>query len=280
MVLVTFHQNDVDSTTITRTGLNTPSDSSLRTIIAYAHRIGLKVMLKPQLGLLNDPSHWPGQIGLGFTKADWTAWFASYKKQIAHYAQLAASANCEQFCVGCELDSTVGHDAAWRQVIAHVRAVYPGKITYANGQISPMAVTWWDAVDMIGQDAYPVLSVNSEPTVAELVAGWHSYYSPLYRVHVRFHRPVVFTEIGIRSVVGAAAAPWDWQCSGAVDLVGQRRWYEAALKAFARRAWMAGLFWWQWSPHPAAGGPYDTGYTPQHKQAEAVLRSWFTRKIR
>jgi hypothetical protein len=41
----------------------------------------------------------------------------------------------------------------------------------------------------------------------------------------------------------------------------------AALKTFAARGWMKGLFLWQWDPDPAAGGPKDDGYTPHRKPA-------------
>ncbi len=282
MVLVTVYQDDVDSTTISRTEPNTPTDPSLTSIIAYAHKIGLKVMLKPQLDLLNDPSHWRGQIGPDFTDADWTAWFASYDEQIVHYAQLATDTGCQQFSVGCELDSTVGHEAAWRQVIADVRAVYKGKLTYADDQISsdPGAVAWWDAVDLIGQDAYPTLTTRLHPTVAQLATGWAHYYRLLLRLHRRFDKPVIFTEIGVRSVVGAARAPWDWQSSGKVDLVGQQRWYQAALKTFAARSWMKGLFIWQWYTDPTVGGHHDDSYTPHGKPAEAVLRLWYKQRLR
>ena len=282
MVLVTVYQDDVDSTTITRTEPNTPTDASLTSIIAYAHHLGLKVMLKPHVDLLNDPSHWRGQIGPDFTDADWTAWFAAYDEQIVHYATLAAATKCEQFSVGCELDSTVGHAAAWRQVIADVRAVYHGKITYADDQASsdPGAVTWWDAVDLIGQDAYPTLSTRLHPTVAQLERGWSSYYKPLLRLHRRYHKPVILTEIGIRSISGAAPAPWDWQVSGKVDLADQSRWYQAALKTFSVRGWMTGLFLWQWDPNPTVGGPKDDGYTPHGKPAEVVLKHWYRHVIK
>jgi hypothetical protein len=281
MVLVTVYQNDIDATTISRTGQETPTDASLRSIIAYAHGLGLKVMLKPQLDLLRDPSHWRGQIGPHFTGAAWAAWFASYQEQIVHYATLAAGAHCEQFSVGCELDSTVGHEAAWRQIVAAVRAVYPGKVTYADDEIAsdPRAVAWWDAVDLIGQDAYPTLSDRLHPTVAQLEAGWRSYYRPLLRLQRRFDKPVIFTEIGARSIVGAARAPWDWQVSGKVDLVGQARWYRAALAAFAARPWMKGLFFWQWYPDPTVGGLRDGSYTPHGKPAEVVLRAWFAHRL-
>jgi hypothetical protein len=282
MVLATVYQSDVDATTISRTEPNTPIDASLRGIIAYAHHLGLKVMLKPHVDLSNDPSHWRGQIGPNFTDADWTAWFAAYNEQIVHYATLAAAAKCEQFSVGCELDSTVGHVAAWRQIIADVRAVYHGKITYADDQITshPQAVTWWDAVDLIGQDAYPTLSTRLHPTVVQLEAGWSRYYRPLLRLHRRYNKPVIFTEIGIRSIAGAARAPWDWQVSGKVDLVGQSRWYQAALKTFAARGWMKGLFLWQWYTDPTVGGPKDGSYTPHRKPAETVLEHWFRHVLR
>jgi hypothetical protein len=95
--------------------------------------------------------------------------------------------------VGCELDSTVGHEAAWRQVSADVRAVYKDKLTYADDQITTdaRAVTWWDAVDLIGQDAYPTLSTRLHPTVAQLRAGWSGYYRLLLRLHRRYDLAVV-----------------------------------------------------------------------------------------
>ena len=232
MVLVTVYRDDVEATTISAQRTQHPD----RRLAARHHRLRApgsdsKVMLKPQLDLLNDPSHWRGQIGPDFTDADWTAWFSSYDEQIVHYAQLAADAHCEQFSVGCELDSTVGHEAAWRQVVADVRAVYPGKITYADDQITtdPQAVAWWDAVDLIGQDAYPTLEHPSAPHGRPALGRLGALLRPLLRLSRRFDKPVIFTEIGVRSIAGAARAPWDWQVSGKIDLTGQKRWYQAAL---------------------------------------------------
>jgi len=85
MVLVTVYQDDIErrhQPHRAQTRRPTPRCAA----IGYAHHIGLKVMLKPQLDLLNDPSQWRGQIGLDFTDAEWTAWFASYDAQIVHYA--------------------------------------------------------------------------------------------------------------------------------------------------------------------------------------------------
>jgi hypothetical protein len=284
MVLVTVYQDNVDSTTIGPSDHQTPSDASLQSIIAYAHKIGLKVMLKPVVDLLNDPTHWRGQIGVDFTAADWAAWFASYDETNVHYAQLAAETHCEQFCVGCELDSTIPHEAAWRQLIRMVRDVYKGKLTYAAHlwTDSPSDVhnpQFWNALDLIGVDMYPTLSSNLHPTVAQLVAGWKPIYEVLAALHQRWHRPIIFTEIGIRSIVGAARAPEIWRGTGEVDLVGQERWYQAALQTFAAHPWMQGLFFWQWLPNPNVGGPQDGSYSPHGKPAEVVLRYWFEHKL-
>ena len=127
-------------------------------------------MLKPHVDLANDSPHYRGEIGPGFTAADWAAWFASYRPFILHYAAMAARTGCELYCVGCELGTTAVHAVQWREIVAAVREVYAGPLTYADNQVEwdPEAVTWWDAVDFIGQDVYPTLTQVVEPTVEDL----------------------------------------------------------------------------------------------------------------
>ena len=126
----------------------------------------------------------------------------------------------------------------------------------------------------------PALSTNLHLTVTQPVAGWTTVYARLARLHARWNKPIMFTEIGVRSIVRAAQAPWDWQASGRVDLVVQRRWYQAALRTFAARKWMKGLFFWQWSPYPSTTSASERSYSPYGKPADAVLCSWFTHKLR
>ena len=154
MVLVTVYQKKIGSTAINRTSPQTPTDASLRNIIAYARSLGLKVMLKPQVDLLDDPGYARSQIGTNLSGADWSKWFASYQRQIVHYARLAAAAHCEQFSVGCELDASVAHVSAWRRIIARVRNLSPGELTYAANvctcHTNPHNVTFWGSLDLIG----------------------------------------------------------------------------------------------------------------------------------
>jgi len=280
MILVTQYQPTTGSTAIAPDATLTPTDASLESIIAYAHSIGLKVMLKPHVNVSDGTPR--ALIGQTFTSDQWTSWFASYDAMLLHYAELAAATRCEQFCVGCELDATVSQVSAWRHTIADVRRVYSGRLTYSADSIftGAQVCTWWGALDFIGFSAYPKLVTTPEPTVAELLAGWKTYYAKVAAVHARYGKPVIFTEIGCPSVAGAALAPADWHAGGAVDLAGQQRWYEAALKAFAGQRWMKGMFWWNWSTYPGVGGPNDTGYTPDLKPAGTTLTSWYTTKLR
>ncbi|MGZ7046253.1 MAG: glycoside hydrolase family 113, partial [Candidatus Aminicenantales bacterium] len=152
-LLVTGYQDTIHSTSIDFSSPLTPTDTSLERIIRYARSLKLKIMLKPHVDLLNDAQHYRGEIGPAFTAADWAAWFASYRPFILHYAELAAKTGCELYCVGCELGTTAVHAGEWRRIVADVRALYAGPLTYADNQIEsdPNAVAWWDAVDFIGQ---------------------------------------------------------------------------------------------------------------------------------
>ena len=278
-VLVTAYQETIHTTSIDFRGPATPTDASVERVIHRAHELGLKVMLKPHVDLANDSQHYRGEIGPNFTAADWAAWFASYRPFILHYAAMAERTDCELFCVGCELGTTAVHAAEWRQIVAAVKGAYSGPLTYADNQVeyNPNGVTWWDAVDFIGQDAYPTLTQVVEPTVEDLMSGWVPFRDKLQALAERWDKPLILTEIGCRSITGGAQNPWDWQRQGPVDLDVQVNFYEAACRAVEGRSWLRGMYWWQWSPDPGDGGLNDTGYTPHAKPAEQILRSWYSR---
>ena len=276
-LLVTAYQGTINDTRIDFQGSGTPTDASLLDIMDYAHELGLEVMLKPHVDLLDDPSHYRGEIGPNFREADWAEWFASYREFILHYAGLAAAAEADLFCVGCELGTTVSHEAEWRVLVAEIRVVYSGPLVYADNLVEtqPNAVGWWDAVDYIGEDAYPTLSQVQDPAQDELDRAWQTYMGKLELLVSRWDKPLIITEVGFRSVEGGARNPWDWQRAGAVDLEIQEQCYQAVFRGINDQTWLAGIYWWQWSPDPSEGGPADTGYTPHGKPAEDVLRAWF-----
>ena len=65
-----------------------PHDAHVVHAIGEAHRLGLKVMLKPHVWLRRaSAAEWRGVIGMD-TEADWQAWFTNYGKCVLHYAAM------------------------------------------------------------------------------------------------------------------------------------------------------------------------------------------------
>ncbi len=275
-LIVTCYQADLASLRIAANE-TTPTDAGLIHVIRQAHDLGLRVMLKPHLDLSRDIWHWRGEIGREYTtEAQWAEWFTSYRTFIEHYAALAEDHGADQFCVGTELEGTTHREDDWRNVVAVVRARFDGPIIYAaNHDGEEVRLTWWDAVDFIGVDAYYPLTARTNPTLAELMAAWQPKTAALAALAARWQKPVILTEIGYRSIDGAAIHPWDYQITGRIDLQEQSDCYRAAFESVFGQPWFAGIYWWAWSPDPRRGGPTDDDYTPHGKPAEAVIRNWY-----
>ena len=211
MVLVTVYQDDVEATTISRTEPNTPSDASLRSIVAYAHRIGLNMsQAAARPAQRSDALARPDRPRLHRRRVDGLVCRLRRADRALRRARGRHALRAVQRRLRARLD--VGHAAAWRQIVADVRAVYHGKITYADDQITiaPHAVSWWDAVDLIGQDR---LSDSERPDASHgrPARGGLGTLRPSPAPAAALRQAVIFTKIGIRSIVGAARAPWDWQ---------------------------------------------------------------------
>lgn len=276
-VLVTWYMDAPDSGTIVPDALRTPSDAAVRRAIDDLRGRGLKVMLKPHVDV-RDGS-WRGAI----RPRDTGGWFASYTDFIVHYAALAQASGVELFCVGTELAtlSDARRRRDWEAVVAAVRGVYGGPLTYAANATSPgdeyTSVSFWDRLDLMGIDAYAPLTGRTDPTRPELVAAWsrnrygQNMVAAFRNWQAAHGKPVLMTEIGYRSADGTNRAPFDFTASAAPDPAEQADCYAAVYEVWSRESsWMRGIFWWNWTVSPP--GPGDTDYTPQGKPAEAVLR--------
>jgi hypothetical protein len=266
---------------------NTESDESLLAAFRAARNAGLAVMLKPHVDSVD------GKPREYLDPSDVAAWFESYGALLLHYARIAAAERAEMLCIGCELDRLVGaaHRERWLRLIATIRAAYGGPLTYAATWNGAKDVSFWDAVDHVGVDAYNPLSNASDPSVEDLAAGWSVVpedswvasksegLSPLefYRSLARRNgKPMLFTEIGYKSVAGAAARPGDWRLEGKLDLELQARAYEAFFRVWsAEAAWMRGAFLWHWTTKPNPSERSRRDYTPQHKPAADTITSWY-----
>ncbi len=279
-VLVTWYQADASATNIAPNPNSTPTDAAVVAAIQEFHAKGLKVMLKPHVDAADGS--WRGT----FQPTDVDAWFQSYTAFIEHFATLAEDNHVEMLCMGTEfvdLSGAVNRDR-WLAVIAAIRALYSGPLTYAanatSGNDEFKSVSFWDQVDVLGLDAYFPLTDHDNPTLAQLVAAWSSnrYGENIVADVLNFAgahpgKPVIFTEIGYRSATGTNSRPWDWGYIAPPNNIEQQNCYEALYEVWSpRNAVMQGNFWWAWSvPAPAAG---NTDYTPWQKPAQTILEAW------
>jgi len=275
-VVVTCYQDTIHSTQIEcKYDSKSPTDEDVRHVIQYAHSLGIKIMLKPHVDLSDDTSHFRSQITFD-NEDSWNAWFASYTLFIQHYARLAQELGVEYFVVGTELQGTYKREAQWRQVIQSVRQIYKGPLTYAamtDDEISN--ITWWDALDAIGIDAYYSLTQSYNPTVPELVKAWQPIIVTLGELSERWNRPVIFTEIGYQSLAGTNQMSSKTDTT-TLDLQEQANCYQAVFEALKGKSWWRGVFWWGWDTSLNDGGPQDTGYTGKNKPAENTLRAYYS----
>ena len=285
---VTAYQGDLADTRIRldteRVGADgvpfflTPSDEEISFAIRRAHRSGVKVMLKPYVTTLtsfSDSGTWHGMIGSAFTTDEqWREWFASYSSFILHYASLAQETGVDQLCIGTELAATVEREKEWRGIIAAVRKVYRGPITYAAHHLSMERIRWWDQLDYIGLDAYFPLSNKNDPTLAELKEGWQPHLERIAALAAKWSKPVLFTELGYASVDGASRAPWAMDSGRPVDEREQADLYQAFFEEVYPQPWLAGVYWWVWYPRLDMNLP-DKNFQPTNKPAEKILKKWY-----
>lgn len=266
----TWYQNSTGANQIVRTS-QTATDAGLERAINMAHAQGLKVFLKPHVDLTDE-----GSRSL-IAPADRPAWFASYTTFITHYATIAARTGVEQFAVGTELASVSDDRDAWMQVIGAVRAQYRGTLVYAADPGEYAGVPFWDAVDLIGIDAYWPLSTSPTTDVAALEQAWAPIRSDLAAFSARIGRRILFTEAAYASQQGTTTRPHDWTISNTPNQAEQAAAYQALLSSFSQEGWWAGVYWWVWSALPDDGSGEPLGFPIRGKAAEQVVREWWAR---
>ncbi|SFB87040.1 hypothetical protein SAMN04487907_101980 [Zunongwangia mangrovi] len=239
---------------------------------------GIKIMLKPQIWI------WHGEFtgDLNMTSEEhWQTFENSYLEYILLYAELAEKEQISLFCIGTELyNFTEKRPEFWQKMIAEVRKVYSGKITYAENWDKVDQFELWDELDFIGVDAYFPVSESKDPTEAELIAGWKSHKKMLQQLSSTYKKQILFTEYGYRNVDFATKEPWQASTRRRGDQLPENLNEELQAKAlqviydeFWQENWFAGGFLWKWHhDHERAGGKQNDRFTPQNKLAEKTVK--------
>ena len=290
--MATHYLNDQKSHEILATQKTEPL-SCVAQAVADAKAVDLQIWLKPHLDLSNGA--WRGFLD----PANRPLFFQNYKTWILAYAQLAQQENVEVLVIGTEIDKLIGEadKSAWLDIIAAVRQVYNGKLTYAVNWDKPGAISFASELDFIGIDAYYPLTENSNATVEQLVQAWtsppevdavnqlpggRSIVNWLAQISQTLDKPIVFAEIGYRSVAGHAAQPYAWSEAGDIDLEEQARLYEAFFRVFGGfepsvgdMSWFEGAQFWHWYARAEPNDdPTDTDYAILHKPAQDIIQTY------
>ncbi|QEG33993.1 glycoside hydrolase family 113 [Bythopirellula goksoeyrii] len=222
------------------------SDEEIRTAIAMARELGLKVILKPVVnsrdsiwrawirfyrpvteeekseGIHGEYDPWGDEPGMreGMVRDEkqWDVWWKNFAGFLEHYAKIAEDEQVELFCLGCEMNSTEEDVERWNKVIEDIREIYSGFLTYNANHGRESELAWWSAVDVISTSAYyPVPpptdesleeAIKQTTSKADIVATLNIVKRELAEISSKFQKPILFIETGVTSVRGAARYPW------------------------------------------------------------------------
>ena len=263
-------QDTAQSECIDFTGDRTIGDDELIDIIEYAKSIGLRVALKPTVNCKNGT--WRAHINFFdndvHCEPKWCNWFQSYTAFQLHFAEIAEKTGCEMFIAGCEMVMSQRREVEWRKLIADIKSVYPGLVSYNTDKYQEENVTWWDCVDVISSSGYYPLP------------DWDKELDRIEAVVKKFNKPFFFAEAGCMSVTGSSNVPNDWSCKGEINLKEQAEWYKEMFDKTSKRDWVSGfgLWDWAWRQYHVDDADKNYGYDLFGKPAEAVVKKYYTNK--
>ena len=264
----------------------TSSENDIRDGVRQARSQNMKIMLKPHVDL------YTGEWRASILPDDQGRWFKAYTAMMGKYARLAQELNIEMVCIGTEyvVATQPKYTLLWRELIDTLRKGYSGKLIYAanwsgdftHGLPNPefQQVGFWKDLDHIGVDVYSPLADAQEqamPSYGTALSRAIIFSQQIVDLSFSATKSVIITEIGIQSVKGALAAPWNYSLGisplAVPDNKVQEFYYSVMIDAIGKQAWCSGMFWWHWESVPSAS--IATNYTPEDKPAAQTLRQWY-----
>lgn len=254
-------------------GAGGENDESVVQSAYYARQKGLTTVLKPQIWVSRG---WPGDVQMTH-EADWKLFFDYYYRWIRHYALMAEMEQMDVFCLGVEFaKATLSHPEEWKAIIRKIRGIYSGPLTYAaNWGEEFEKLTFWGELDYIGLDCYYPLSEKEMPEKSELVTAFANVLQKVEKISRQYNKPIIFTEIGFRSVATPWRNPHAERDGRPLDEHAQNLCYEVVFEGLRAKPWVAGVLWWKWPSYLDHNGDDGGCFTPNNKVAEVALKKWF-----
>jgi hypothetical protein len=209
----------------------TPSPAELAQVAGVAEKAGLYVSLRPLLD----------ESALAQSRTNWkpdnlTLWFASYRKFLLPYAQMAQQTRIPELIDGTEF-SLFQRSLLWNGLVRALRTAYTGAISYDSNWGMSLRHNGGTGV-LEGVDAYQPMPVPASATLARLTTAWTAYDRTLPPGTVQL-------EVDIAAVPGAYLKPYQvsgWHETRLAPYI-QVRWFTAACTALVR-ARLGGIYFW------------------------------------
>lgn len=241
--------------------------------IEAAHDRGMHVLVVPHLWV--EMGGWRGEIDPR-SPGGWRAYQGAYQDFLLEWARVAEEAQADMLSIAVEAKSwSHTDDAIWREMIDKVRRQYFGLLTYSANWDEPDRVVFWDALDVIGINAFYPLTDQRNASKAELFVGTTRIHAEVKSLAERYNRPVMFTEIGYTTRKDAGIEPWTWPEDLKQVLIDEQAQADAldVMLDFVRsEEHLMGAFLWRYYANL-----YDHsqetkfGFSPFGKAAEGVL---------
>ena len=278
-----YEVTDLTSSAI-YSGRYTATDASLAVSIQRAQSLHMLVNLSVYVDILG------GEWRAYLTPTDRNLWFGDYGKILDHLASIAQRYHVHRLSIGAELISltsaTVNPDNTerWLALIRGVRSRYTGLVMYAanwGGSFflgEYLHIQFWRELDVVGIDGYYPLATTPNPSISALELSWQHIHDAILLPFARqVRRPLVFAEVGYRSILGVAMTPSNSKRAGSYDVCAQANAYYALLASWQNSHLLDGLYWWYWDTSQQVGAPGDTSFSPRLKPAATILQSFWNR---
>jgi|GEM_PF-1773690 len=275
---------DLTSTSIDP-AFEAPLEETLRNMTEaarMAHARGLKVMLVPHLWV--ESGGWRAELNPG-SEEGWRRFRDSYGRFIRIWAEWAERNRVELFSTGVELRFWVTSSEAktFQALVAEVRDLYHGPLTYASNWDDADDTEIWRSLDVIGVNGFYPLHWENSPSDEQLDRGAIEAARRVRALGERFERPVFFSEFGYTTRKDSMVEPWLWpeQLSQIVPSeADQARSYAALLSQVCAEPNFLGAFVWRmYSDIADLSQEPAWGFNPWGKQAESVLRDAFSSRF-
>lgn len=270
-ISINLFQSSLISTHV-GTDPTTPTPDNLIEGIRLAHAHGYRVFVFPQVTVKGVRS-WAGNIEFP-TRQLAQLWFNSYWQAFQPYVSAAAQAGAEQLAIGTEYELLQPADPAlWNQLIARVRTIFSGSLTYdLNWSSLYYPLPSWlsnPSLNAVGISLYAPLTDQPERLNPQtLPALWQTTIGKqLDAFATQINKPVLLSELGYRDSADALYNPWETSTTAPVDQVEQAAAYNAALWSIINDPYITGVFAWAWEFPP---------FDMRCRLAAQVLHRWYT----